>query len=348
MTSKTLETNSIPIPPHLAGLLKQALGKAGTGFDEGAFLQQLHYWTLNSATTGWIVDGVKWIYNSLKSWQQQFPWMSEYGLRKAIANLKKLGLIETAQHWISQYKRVMFYRIDYERLKIFAPDVCDLITTRCVNSDQFDVQSEHTTNTNTSSNTSLLEQQPVVVSEIKESFEEMNSLETQSYKRVSEVEAETPGGDSPAPASSGNKLAVQGAKFPELMDAVAQAIAHPASSPLPTALKRAIAQFPDRVQTAIDYLSHQQQKRQIKNPVGYLYEAIVEGWNLVVPQATLASSAKQHVPDDFSEWFDQMKAQGLVVAATTIEGVHHTLHMQQGWVPTQQLMSEAQECELNR
>jgi ubiquinone biosynthesis protein UbiJ len=132
------------------------------------------------------------------------------------------------------------------------------------------------------------------------------------------------------------------------MDAVAQAIAHPASSPLPTALKRAIAQFPDRVQTAIDYLSHQQQKRQIKNPVGYLYEAIVEGWNLVVPQATLASSAKQHVPDDFSEWFDQMKAQGLVVAATTIEGVHHTLHMQQGWVPTQQLMSEAQECELNR
>ena len=66
MNSKTLEANSIPIPPHLAGLLKQALGRTGTGFDEGAFLQQLHYWTLNLATEGWIVDGVKWIYNSLK------------------------------------------------------------------------------------------------------------------------------------------------------------------------------------------------------------------------------------------------------------------------------------------
>jgi hypothetical protein len=172
MNSKTLEANSIPIPPHLAGLLKQALGRTGTGFDEGAFLQQLHYWTLNSATTGWIVDGVKWIYNSLKSWQQQFPWMSEYGLRKAIANLKKLGLIETAQHWISQYKRVMFYRIDYERLKVFAPDVCDLITTRCVNSNQFNVQPEHATYTDTSSNTSLSEQQTAVVSEMNESFED--------------------------------------------------------------------------------------------------------------------------------------------------------------------------------
>lgn len=330
MTSKTLEANSIPIPPHLAGLLKRSLGKTGTGFDEGAFLQQLHYWTLNSATTGWTVDGVKWIYNSLKSWQQQFPWMSEYGLRKAIANLKKLGLIETAQHWISQYKRVMFYRIDYERLKTFAPEVCDLITTRCVNSDQFDMQTEHTPYTNTSSNTSPSEQQTVVVSEMSESLEERNSLTTQSCSPAAGVAVGTLGADPLSPASSGNTFAVQDAEFPELIDAVAQAIAHPTGSPLPTTLKRAIAQFPDRVQPAIDYLKHQQQKHQIKNPFGYLYQAIVEGWNLTVPKAI--------APVGFSEWFDQMKAQGLVVAATTIAGIHHTLHSQHGWMPTQQLM----------
>ena len=99
MTSKLLEANSIPIPPQLAGFLKQALGRSGTGFDEGAFLQQLHYWSTNAGTTGHVIDGVKWIYNSLKDWREQFPWMSEYGLRKAINNLKKLGLIHTAQHW---------------------------------------------------------------------------------------------------------------------------------------------------------------------------------------------------------------------------------------------------------
>ncbi|MBD2119309.1 hypothetical protein [Trichocoleus sp. FACHB-262] len=101
MNSKTLEVNSIPIPPQLTGLLKRALGRTGTGFDEGAFLQQLQYWTVNSETRGWLSNGMKWIYNSLKAWQKRFPWMSEYGLRKAIANLKKLGLIQTAQHWLT-------------------------------------------------------------------------------------------------------------------------------------------------------------------------------------------------------------------------------------------------------
>ena len=175
MSHKTLEANSIPIPPHLAGLLKQTLGRSGNGFDEGAFLQQLHYWTLNAGTTGWIVDGVKWIYNSLKTWQQQFPWMSEYGLRKAIANLKKLELIQTAQHWITSYQRVMFYRIDYEKLKAFASDLCDLITPRPGNSDPIEVLDDRTTDTDTSAHTSFSELQTVVVSQIDQSLEDQHS-----------------------------------------------------------------------------------------------------------------------------------------------------------------------------
>jgi hypothetical protein len=39
MTSKILEVNSIPIPPHLDGHSKKALGRTGNGFDEAAFLQ---------------------------------------------------------------------------------------------------------------------------------------------------------------------------------------------------------------------------------------------------------------------------------------------------------------------
>ena len=73
MTTKLLELNSIPIPPHLAGLLKQCLGKSGTGFDEGAFLQQLHYWTINPETTGWVSEGKKWVYNSLSPGRPSSP-----------------------------------------------------------------------------------------------------------------------------------------------------------------------------------------------------------------------------------------------------------------------------------
>ncbi|MGG6295029.1 hypothetical protein ACQ4M4_11435 [Leptolyngbya sp. AN02str] len=330
MTSKTLETNSIPIPPHLAGLLKQALGRTGTGFDEGAFLQQLHYWTSNSATKGWIVDGVKWIYNSLKSWQQQFPWMSEYGLRKAIANLKRLGLIQTAQHWITNYKRVMFYRIDYERLKTFTGNMCSSITTPCVNSDQLDVQTDRTTNTDITSYTSLSEQQTVAISTVDKVFEEGNSLKVQGDNQAPERK-EIPEGTTITPASSGNSFLIQDVKFPGLIDAVAEAIAHPAGSALPVALKRAIAQFPNRVKSAIAYLKQRQRQHHIKNPVGYLHQAIVKGWNLQVESSSV-------LPKGFNEWFDQMKHHGLVVAATTIDGIHHTLHAEQGWLPTTQLM----------
>ncbi len=331
MSHKTLEANSIPIPPHLAGLLKQTLGRSGTGFDEGAFLQQLYYWTLNAGTTGWMVDGVKWIYNSLKTWQQQFPWMSEYGLRKAIANLKKLELIQTAQHWITSYQRVMFYRINYEKLEAFASGLCDLITPRPVNRDPIEVQADHTTDTDTSPNTSFSEPQTAVVLQTDQSFEDTNALEMTDCDQVSGVEVSNAQADHSSPASSGKNLEVQRSEFPELFDAVAQAISYPPSSPLPISLRTAVSEFPERVQPAIVYLRHQQQRRAIQNPVGYLYRAIVEGWNLPQPSDTAT-------PAGFRDWFNWAKANGLAVAATVIEGVHQTLHVEDGWLPTDLLM----------
>jgi pyruvoyl-dependent arginine decarboxylase (PvlArgDC) len=94
-------------------------------------------------------------------------------------------------------------------------------------------------------------------------------------------------------ASSGNNFDLQHSVFPELVNAVAQAIDHPPGAPLPTVLRKAISQFPDRVQTAIFYLKHQQQ-RQIHNLVGYLYEAIQSEWNLTVEQSSI-------VPMGFNE-----------------------------------------------
>jgi hypothetical protein len=343
MAHKTLEANSIPIPPQLAGLLKQTLGKSGTGFDESAFLQQLHYWTTNSAVSGWVVDGSKWVYNSLKSWQEQFPWMTQYGLRKAIANLKKLGLIQTAQHWITSYRRVMFYRIDYDRLSAFAGVVCDLVTSRYVNNEQVDVLNDRTTSTETSSDSSFSEQQTafVVVSPTNE--KESGAVETEeaaSREQDSGVEVDSAIEATLSPASSGKVTEIQSAEFPELvelMQQVAEAIEHPPNTPLPASLKEAIQRFPDRVKPAIAYLRHQQQKRRIKNPVGYLYEAIVQRWEL-----NIAESSEAGVPAGFSQWFDRARRQGLVIAATTIDGIHHTLHIQQGWIPTMEAIRKYQ------
>lgn len=333
MSNKTLEAYSIPIPPHLAGLLKQTLGRSGTGFDEAALLQQIHYWALNSETTGWIIDGIKWIYNSLKAWQQQFPWMSEYGLRKAISNLKKLGLIQTAQHWVTSYRRVMFYRIDYERLASFAEGLCDLIAPRCVNGDQVEAPIDRTTDTKTSSKISS-EQQTVVV-QIDQNPEDIDDVEGTECVPHPDREGSSSQVDNPSPAGSGKHREIQHTMFPELMDAVAEAISLPPSSHLPSGLARAVSQFPDQVKPAISYLCYQQKRRMIQNPAGYLYQAILEGWTLPTPRALPSS-----FPPGFHVWFDWAKASGLVIAATAIEGIHHTLHAEQGWLPSELLMHQ--------
>lgn len=109
---------------------------------------------------------------------------------------------------------------------------------------------------------------------------------------------------------------------------MSQAIGHDPRFPLSKA--EATKRF--SIEFAIVYLRYQQQKRQIKKLVGYLYEAIVQGWELT------AESSEAGVPVGFSQWFDRARAQGLVIAATTIEGVHHTLHIQQGWIPTMEAM----------
>jgi hypothetical protein len=85
--------------------------------------------------------------------------------------------------------------------------------------------------------------------------------------------------------------------------------------------------------TTIDYLKHQQSKRAIANPVGYLYQAIVSGWDLSIAQPS-------GLPDGFNQWFKQMKAQGLVLAAMMDNGIHYTLHRDLDWMPTQQLMQQ--------
>jgi hypothetical protein len=135
---------------------------------------------------------------------------------------------------------------------------------------------------------------------------------------------------------------VQNSQFPELIDAVDQALfpsrpderIHASGSRLPTALARAIAEFPERVEPALAYLKDQQKRCTIQNPAGYLYRAIMEGWILVTPRSSSL------IPDGFSQWFDWAKSSGLVVAATIIEGVHQTLQVEGGWLPTDLMMQQ--------
>jgi hypothetical protein len=240
----------------------------------------------------------------------------------------------------------MFYRIDYEKLNRFIGGLCEQDASRCGESDRIDVRSDHISYTETPPDTPLPEQQTAVVSkEQEQDWEESDRAHIPPVEQEQKwredkgdrspillEETDNGGEDTASAPSSGKSAKNKTANFPELMDRVAQVLG---LTSLPKNLRRAISQYPEQVEGAIAYLQHQQEKRRIENPVGYLYEAIVSGWTLPVSQNPSI------VPPAFSEWFNRARVEGLVVAAMVIDGVHHTLHSQQGWMPTVQLMQES-------
>ena len=44
------------------------------GFREAIILQQIHYWLTKSLH---VIEGRRWVYNTYKEWQKQFPFWSE-------------------------------------------------------------------------------------------------------------------------------------------------------------------------------------------------------------------------------------------------------------------------------
>ena len=107
--SMALEKNAMPVPPKLA---------AAIGVDEAIILQRLHFWLVKgkSSDYGQVVNGVRWIYNTLDDWLGQFIFFSKWRLRQALKNLRQLGLVLFSQLEKHGWKRIGYYTIDYERL----------------------------------------------------------------------------------------------------------------------------------------------------------------------------------------------------------------------------------------
>lgn len=104
-----LEQKMLPVPPKLA---------AAIGVDEALVLQRLHFWLVKgeSSDYGTVVNGVRWIYNTLDAWLQQFIFFSKWRLRQALKNLRQLGLVLFSQLDKHEWKRIGYYTIDYGRL----------------------------------------------------------------------------------------------------------------------------------------------------------------------------------------------------------------------------------------
>ncbi|MCG3463096.1 conserved phage C-terminal domain-containing protein [Xenorhabdus bovienii] len=83
------------------------------GLNEAIVLQQIQYWLIETAS-GVEANGRRWIYNTIEKWQEQFPFFSESTIKRAFANLKKIGVLCIEQINKSNHDRTNYYSINYE------------------------------------------------------------------------------------------------------------------------------------------------------------------------------------------------------------------------------------------
>ncbi|MEC5300572.1 MULTISPECIES: conserved phage C-terminal domain-containing protein [Staphylococcus] len=84
------------------------------GLNEAIVLQQMHYWLSNS---NHFYDGRKWIYNSYKNWEEQFPFWSNVTIRRTISSLEKQNLLYVGNYNKAGFDKTKWYSIDYEGLE---------------------------------------------------------------------------------------------------------------------------------------------------------------------------------------------------------------------------------------
>lgn len=84
------------------------------GLNEAIILQQMHYWLNQSKHSH---EGKKWIYNSYKSWEEQFPFWSNVTIRRTISSLEKQGLLYTGNFNKAGFDKTKWYSIDYSTLE---------------------------------------------------------------------------------------------------------------------------------------------------------------------------------------------------------------------------------------
>lgn len=105
MSRLLINENPLQVLPTLA---------CAVGLSEAIVLQQVHYW-LNESRH--FYDGQRWIYNSVPSWQKQFPFWSESTIKRALLGLEKRGVLVSANYNRDPRDHTKWYSIDYDVMK---------------------------------------------------------------------------------------------------------------------------------------------------------------------------------------------------------------------------------------
>ncbi|EOG2817422.1 DNA-binding protein [Salmonella enterica] len=105
MSRLLINENPLQVLPTLA---------CAIGLNEAVVLQQIHYW-MNSSQH--FYDGRRWVYNSVASWQKQFPFWSEATIKRALVSLERQDMVSCANYNLDPRDRSKWYSINYAALE---------------------------------------------------------------------------------------------------------------------------------------------------------------------------------------------------------------------------------------
>ena len=94
-------------------VVSPSLAVALGNINEAIILQQLQYWLTRSKKT---YNNRKWIYNPVRDWQKQFPWLSKTAITNRLNSLEEKDIIITANLNKRRFDRTKWYSIDYDKL----------------------------------------------------------------------------------------------------------------------------------------------------------------------------------------------------------------------------------------
>lgn len=98
------------------------------GLNEAIVLQQIHYWAERSTT---VIDGHRWVYNTVAQWRVQFPFWSDDTISRTIKSLRERGIVIARHLSENAFDRTLYYRVDYPKMDELQPQKADPIPAGC-------------------------------------------------------------------------------------------------------------------------------------------------------------------------------------------------------------------------
>lgn len=106
---KLLDNHPVVVDRYLASII---------GLNEAIILQQVHYWLeINKKNKRNYHEERYWTYNTIKKWQEEFPFWSCETVKRTFKKLREANLIITGNFNVYQMDRTLWYTINYEELE---------------------------------------------------------------------------------------------------------------------------------------------------------------------------------------------------------------------------------------